>query len=414
VLYSRGYRLDFQNKNLVETGGIYVRSKPADTMIFLDGKQIKSDTGVFNSGTLITDLPSGTYKIELVKDSYHSWAKNALVEPSVVSVFDTIVLVPNNGKEKIAESTDKFYIHNDKMIFEKDNTLLYDNKTIIGNRISAFTDSGSVVSYDIERDQYYLSNIFDLESSLNLNTIFNNLKEAQLNLPGIVPITKIEPYQYNDRKFIIKSRRALYSVDTERLEIKQISPEAKDFVINGNNVLWINDKGIFSYNVVFRNAAQIFTVGAGTSEETIAFSQSQSQEFLAFLKSDGKLTLIDGDEIPKIIAEDAVSFYFSPDNEILIYISKDNSIFAYFLTDNEKISLISSPSALDETSISWHNSNRYFFIKDADKNLRFIEVDNLSPINETVIAPSVKHFFYSQEDSALYFDNGDGIWKLKI
>ena len=63
VLYSRGARFDFKNWEIVQTGGIYLKTEPVDVEIQVDGEPVKNKSGLLQSGTLINNLKPGTYKI---------------------------------------------------------------------------------------------------------------------------------------------------------------------------------------------------------------------------------------------------------------------------------------------------------------------------------------------------------------
>lgn len=88
VVYSRGYRLDTQQKNLTTTGILSVSSFPEKASIYIDGKLTSA------SNASIT-LPPGWYNIRISKEGYQSWEKKVRIQGEVVSQIDAL-LIPGN------------------------------------------------------------------------------------------------------------------------------------------------------------------------------------------------------------------------------------------------------------------------------------------------------------------------------
>ena len=74
ILYSQGYRLDFENKKLTQTGGFFLKAEPKQVEIYIDGKLVKK-TDFFFGSALIENLLPKRYKIEIKKEGYHPWEK---------------------------------------------------------------------------------------------------------------------------------------------------------------------------------------------------------------------------------------------------------------------------------------------------------------------------------------------------
>ena len=55
ILYSQGYRLDFENKKFTQTGGIFLKILPKQVEVYLDGK-LRDKTDFFFGSILIEDL----------------------------------------------------------------------------------------------------------------------------------------------------------------------------------------------------------------------------------------------------------------------------------------------------------------------------------------------------------------------
>lgn len=107
VAYSLGYIFDPISVSLEKTGGIFIKSKTPRISIFVDGVFIK-ETSFLSGGALLTDISLGTHRLRLEKSAHHSWSKTIVVEPSLVTDFRNVLLLPiqpliaTSTKEEIA------------------------------------------------------------------------------------------------------------------------------------------------------------------------------------------------------------------------------------------------------------------------------------------------------------------------
>lgn len=375
VLYSRGARFDFKNWEVIQTGGIYLKTEPADVKIEMDGKPIKNRAGILQSGTLISNLKPGTYKIFIQRDNYHSWQKEIQVESSTVAVLDGIILFPKDEAELVASPTNKFL------------------SELTGEEISK-----------VELTQ--------------LNSLFNQLKEEQLRLPGPVPISKVRSYPYNDRKFIIMTDRALYALDTERRMVSQISPRAKDFTFAGNDVFWFEDRGLYSFNLILRNQSQINLPPELKVVEWKEIQLAPSGEIVAVLKKDDELIIWDR-STNKVtsLGQSVASFVFSPNSKKIAF-AKDDFLNVYAIKDGAKKETYLLEGARGKWSaierILWHEDSNYIFLKDRNNNLYYVEVNEYPPVNIVEATTQVKNFVYRENDDSLYWEDPRGIWRVKL
>lgn len=74
VLYSQGYRIDFENKKITQTGGLFLKISPKQADIYLNGK-LSRKTDFFFGSALIENLLPKKYKLEIKKTGYQSWKK---------------------------------------------------------------------------------------------------------------------------------------------------------------------------------------------------------------------------------------------------------------------------------------------------------------------------------------------------
>jgi hypothetical protein len=92
ILYALGFNFDFEEKIFVDTGGIYLKSIPSRAEIYIDGIP-KGKTSDF-----IRRLQPKIYNVKVIKEEYHPWQKNLIIEPSIVAKANSIFLIPLNPK----------------------------------------------------------------------------------------------------------------------------------------------------------------------------------------------------------------------------------------------------------------------------------------------------------------------------
>ncbi len=88
ILYATGYSFDWTNKQLTQTGGLYLKSAPDQAVIFIDDKKQKT------TPRLISHLKPKTYAVAITKDGFYPWRKNLEVAASLVTEARNIILFP--------------------------------------------------------------------------------------------------------------------------------------------------------------------------------------------------------------------------------------------------------------------------------------------------------------------------------
>src|SRR3989338_5461590 len=70
VLYARGFKVDWENKSIVKTGALVIRSEPDKAQIYLDDKKLDQTTP-----TNLRFLVPNDYNFRIEKEGYQSWTK---------------------------------------------------------------------------------------------------------------------------------------------------------------------------------------------------------------------------------------------------------------------------------------------------------------------------------------------------
>ena len=93
ILYSQGFRFNFETKKVTQTGALYFKVLPRSAEVYLNGK-LKAKTSIITNSALIENLLPKTYQIEIKKEGYHPWQKNLTVKETQVTEAKNIILFP--------------------------------------------------------------------------------------------------------------------------------------------------------------------------------------------------------------------------------------------------------------------------------------------------------------------------------
>ncbi|MDX1535283.1 MAG: carboxypeptidase-like regulatory domain-containing protein [Candidatus Spechtbacterales bacterium] len=93
VFYTQGYRVDFDELKVVETGGMDLDISNSGTRVYLNDELEKETIFIFRSAVFRNILP-GTYKVLIEKTGYQDWVKTVQVEAGRVAKYISIRLFP--------------------------------------------------------------------------------------------------------------------------------------------------------------------------------------------------------------------------------------------------------------------------------------------------------------------------------
>lgn len=91
ILYSLGYRVDFEKQKIVATGGIYVRTFPSADQITIDSK-ISDKPGMFSGSVFVQSLIPKSHSVLIQKAGYFDYYKTLPVEENEVTKLENVLL----------------------------------------------------------------------------------------------------------------------------------------------------------------------------------------------------------------------------------------------------------------------------------------------------------------------------------
>lgn len=394
VLYSQGYRFDFEKKKITQTGAFYFKVWPKNVEIYLQ-EEFKKKTDFFFGEALLKNLLPKKYKIEIRKQGFHSWKKTLEIKERQVTEAKNIVLFPENPRFELLDKN----IEN--LFFSPD-----EKKIILQTKII----SDKKESWDLE--------LFDLEK---------NVKSHLIEPSQILPGKTLEGKEVN-------LLNVEFSEDSKEIYLKvRIKKEEKNFTINlkksppvlEERKMPFIPENILSYqklnNDIFflDNSGNLFKSDSSFEPKlkinTALFPVSPEKKYQLKLFSDNLIFLKENSTLYQFNFE-TKSFekFFEPIKEIkissdqkkLVYFS-DYEIWILYLDDEispshkkgDKVFLLRFSEKIGE--FFWLNSH-YLIMQIGDK-MKIAEIDDRDSINiyDLIEFPNPK-FFWSKYDKKIY------------
>lgn len=437
ILYSSGYRFDFENFRVKKVGMIIIESRPKDINVFINNKLANKRTPYKKS-----NLTPRIYNIDLKNDIYQPWSKSLLVESQTVTwITDALLFYKDplkdvyaqesNIKESCISPDQNFYsyIHitedNNAVLKllnlkSRDNNNIFDlrvftaktfdkfNPNIITNIIWSNDSRKLILSLKDNKDVKHI--IIDIENPDNKILINNN------NLSDI-------NWDLNDSNFI-------YFMNNKNLE---------KLNINDQNINTIMAKNVSHYDLVSNSViytkitehddeiiSSIYLINKNNSEnnlkgnlesiniinEDISEIKAQKDNLYIMLTKNGNLYLRDDNDMLKV-STNIKGFKWNNNKQFIFY--NDNSIWHYKIEEdkdiyhpqyqlNESAKLIELESKIDFAL--WHPKNEHILYS-SNNIINIIELDNRDTSNnnvllKNVISDSVNPIFFNNNGNKIY------------
>lgn len=250
VLYSMGYRFDFEKSEIKETGGIYVRTYPPADQIIVDSK-IKKQPGLFSNSVFVQSLLPNYHTVLVEKADYYDYYKTIPVQEGQVTKIENILLIKKNIQFTAATDATKSPFNIQEKFVIKNNNLYYSN-TAENSTLTAVQKTTPVikkiVSFALQTNNIiwlgadgflYKSDTADLTTDPAKIT----LTAIKINTAGSYKILT-----YNNDIFVIANGSLLFldgktsTLDSFYAPINdaKISPDGKNIIYYDNNSIYIS------------------------------------------------------------------------------------------------------------------------------------------------------------------------------
>ena len=150
ILYSQGYRLNLEKKELIETGGLSLKISPPETEIYLNDKLIKK-TDAFLGTAFLQNLLPKEYKVTVKKEKYLPWEKILQIREKEVAKAENIILFPEKIQLTLNEEEIENAFPSEQKLPKEAKKILKDLKTfrIFRNNIFWLSTEGLLIKSDL-------------------------------------------------------------------------------------------------------------------------------------------------------------------------------------------------------------------------------------------------------------------------
>ncbi|MDO8486155.1 MAG: PEGA domain-containing protein [Candidatus Staskawiczbacteria bacterium] len=253
VIYSLGYRIDFEQKKLVLTGGIYVKALPQGVDVIIDSK-ISNKTNLLSPTVFIQNLLPKQHQIEIKKDGYYDYKKTLEIKEKEVIKLDRIVLFKKDIPfEILTDKTNSPFTQKDQ-----------EQPFIIKN--------GNLYSNSLEKSTLVLKNVIAFDSSSGNITwlgsdgfLYNSTQDGKTtNKLSQKPIKIIKKNAYKftiiSQNIFLKENNNLLLFNKKTGSFDTFYNLVKDFKVSpdGQKILYYNDNEILYSYLNSDNPEKIF------------------------------------------------------------------------------------------------------------------------------------------------------------
>lgn len=400
LAYSYGWRIDFETGTVQKIGAIYIKANVQDVTIKINNKEYEDESGILQSGTLISNLLPKTYRIEISKEGYLPYHKTLTVRPALVEELLNVQLIP-----KVLEST---------MIAPTKGTTFIDS-TERADRI---------ILQDAATGIYYLHTKANASSTINLNMAVANAKRGQ-------KIKRIAFVPFKPTQFIIEDTTGFKLFDSEKKTIETLykgsivtwSMQDSTMVVVETNVK-TRAQEVFTYNLIFKTKSPLDELNAQIGKTTYitAIDTTNNLGTVAFSDIEDKLFLFTAKE-KKLneVASNTRLFSFSPDDKKLLILANSGVPSILFIEDFDgdvrkkagDMITVAIPESGSIKTIRWYDDS-YHLLMERAAELFMTELDDRKPIN---IFPLIKNYIdyqYDAKERTIYHTDTKGIYSTVI
>jgi len=418
-----GYRVDFDSKKIVQTGGLYFKVWPKSAKIYLDGK-LKKRTDFFFGSALIEDLLPKRYEIEIKKSGYHSWKKTLEIKEKQVTELKNVFLIPENSVfTNLTENIDSFWPSRDgkKLILKE---IAEDSWSLKILELEKEVITHLFDEKDFKKEKGAIIEILDLKFSPDSKKILlrikedkaeeyfiSSIEETPVNLIPLDFLGKnIRKISFNPRspqKIFFSSDDKLFEADFLKKEKNQILKNLITYEISEGNIFFISDDGfLFKTDLSGMIQERINPEAMTLKDETKYQLQLRGEEF--FLLEDNVVYFWDRDsEKFEKLFEDIKNLEISADFKKAFF-SSGHEIWILFFEEildqpqkktGEKLFLTRFSEKIDK--VFWYTS--HYLIFNAGSKIKVAEIDDRDRINIVDLAEfKDPEIFFNQMDKKLY------------
>jgi len=387
IFYSLGYRVDFEKKRLVSTGGLYLKIWPQEANILIDDK-INKRTGLFSNQILIQGLFPKKHTILVKKEGYSSWQKSLEIKDKEVTKVENITLIKEKVVfEKLKENVSGFSFSPDNrkiLLVEptKDKTQfeVLDVTTKEQNGLFTLPEEISLSNLDIIWSQD--SKKILIEQS-NQKTAFEYfIFDYEKTGPEAIQTIEINDENITNVSFNPLDSQEIFFLknNTLYLKDKNITPVLNNLIsyyISKNEIIWLKESGlVYKSDLTGEKNNILSEIPFPIKKNNLYKIFAQSN--LVFLKEKDNLFLLDSKTGSFEGFYNPVNdFKVSPDGSKIVYFNNHEIFYSNLVLPSEKTFLHRFSEKINDCF--WLNNN--YLIFNVSGQIKISEIDTRDKIN---------------------------------
>ncbi len=401
ILYTQGYRYNFERRTVQKTGIMIVSSIPRKADIYLNNTRYAEQ----QTPTKIEQLLPGDYEIRLEKEGYHSWHKRLPVFENGSTFAEKVILWKNNAAT-IATSTS---ITN------------WQQQRSRGD-VALLGTNGSLFTFNTERNQ--IINTLDtknrepreLEWSASQKKILSKNKsntDAQCEITSFeilkAPVTQKLSQNYincfwdysNDAiTYGIKKDKSVWRFDTFTKSEQRVGfVTSTKSVLVKNNTLYSHDgTALYRQSITGNSIEKITDISCANCQ----FIQLNSRYLLLQDVGKEQIHFINETTHQKVASVSARNIDWLSDDVLLFYNNWELWIYDLNKDAPELVTRFGTPL----TGAVWHPEGRHIFLA-TNNEIKVIELDNRELRNIITLATTTnqRYLGIDRKGEFLYYDD---------
>jgi WD40 repeat protein len=421
VLYSQGYRFDFNSRKIVRTGGFYFKAWPKNANIYLD-EEFKKTTDFFFGATMIENLLPKEYGVQIKKKGFYSWEKNLQIEEKKVTEIKNVFLIPENPTlSNVMDNIDSFWQSPDgnKIILKesKDNGWILKILDLEND-----TQTDLLKENDLKEEELQ---ILSLEFSPDSRRILLKVKEnktekyfiVQLEERVIIDLTlsiltkeEIKKVSFNPRdqdKIFFNTEEGLFEYNLSTKETDQISGDLITYEVSNRDIVFLSSDGFLFQSDFSGQRREKLNQESFPLDNTAQYQIKLKGKEILLLKNEVLYFFNQDSEKFEKLSDGVKSLEISPDGKKMFF-SSDREIWIFFLEDiqeqpprNAKDKIFLTRFSEEIKEVSWYTSHYLIFC--VGSKIKIAEIDDRDRINivDLVEFPE-SEIFFNNRDKKLY------------
>lgn len=400
LAYSYGWRIDLETGKIQKIGAIYIKANVREVAITINDKTYKDESGILQSGTLISNLLPKTYRVEVAKEGYLPYRKTLTVQPARVEELLNIQLIPAT-----LEPT-----------------------TVVSTKGTMFVDATEgaerIIVQDTKTGTYYLHTKQNASSTVNLTMAVSNAKRGQ-------KIKRIAFVPFKPTQYVVEDAAGLKLFDSEKKTVESLyQGSLVTWTMKNSTILAVETnketraQEFFTFNLIFKTKAALDELNAKLPKTTFvtALDATGNISTIAFLDVENGLSLFTSkDKTLERIASNIQSFSFSPDGKKLLTLANTGTPTIRFIEDFDgdvrkkagDMITVAAPQQDTIKTIAWY-ADSYHLLLERPSGLFMTELDDRKPLNIFPLAHNFIDYHYDAKEKTIYYTTTQGIQAVRI